>query len=149
MSRKGFLGKGILSLGLCGALLASPVTSFAAEEKTSSSPNVIYTEHGFTNVVSGEQPVISGSKKMNRASLSGGTCLSVDGGNWCKGQKMGWNFDYAQFSEYKHGSRVHKATAMANDKFTYSGWKDPGDTAYAITPYYKELKTYRSYYDVQ
>ncbi|MGG2091516.1 hypothetical protein AB1283_02035 [Bacillus sp. S13(2024)] len=50
-------------MGLCGALLASLVTSFATEEKTSSSPNMIYTEHGFTNVESGKQPVIKGSKK--------------------------------------------------------------------------------------
>ncbi|MBJ7968303.1 hypothetical protein JDS84_33450, partial [Bacillus cereus] len=56
MSNKGFLSKGILSLGLCGAVLVSPITSFAAEEKTSSStPNMIYTEFGYTDVENGEQ----------------------------------------------------------------------------------------------
>ncbi|EOV9528174.1 hypothetical protein [Bacillus cytotoxicus] len=44
------LCKGILSLGLCGAVLVSPATSFAAEENTSTGPQMIYTEHGFTNV---------------------------------------------------------------------------------------------------
>ncbi|MEI4624066.1 hypothetical protein KFD70_27605 [Bacillus pfraonensis] len=150
MSRKGFLGKGILSLGLCGALLASPVTSFAAEEKTSSSPNMIYTEHGFTNVESEKQPVIKGSKKTNDVkSLGAGTCYSVDGGYWCKGQKMGWWMDLAQFSDYKHSSRTHKATAYANGEYDYSGWQKPGVQAYAITSYYDSLNTYRSYYDVQ
>ncbi|MBE7123909.1 lactococcin 972 family bacteriocin [Bacillus cereus] len=145
MSRKGFLGKGILSLGLCGALLASPATSFAAEENTSTGPQMIYTENGFTNVESGEQRVLSGKKPMPRS----GVCLSVDGGDWCKGQKMNWKLDLAQYSVYKHSSRVHKATAMANGNYTYSGWKNPGTPADAQTLYYDSLNTYRSYYDVQ
>lgn len=147
MSVKGFLGKGILSLGLCGALFASPVTSFAAEEKTSSSPNMIYTEHGFTSAESGEQPVISGESKS--VMPTSGVCLSVDGGNWCKGQRVGWKLDLAQYSDYKHSSRVHKATAMANGNYDYSGWKNPGTPANAQTLYYKSLNTYKSYYDVK
>ncbi|MEM5682889.1 lactococcin 972 family bacteriocin [Bacillus toyonensis] len=81
--------------------------------------------------------------------MGGGTCLNVDGGKWCKGQKMGWRLDLAQFSDYEHKSRVHKATAMANGNYDYSGWKNPGKPANALTSYYKELNTYRSYYDVQ
>ncbi|MEH6936216.1 lactococcin 972 family bacteriocin [Bacillus sp. JJ783] len=145
MSRKGFLGKGILSLGLCGAVLVSPMTSFAAEEKTSSSPNIIYTEHGFTTIESGEQPVISENTPMPRS----GVCLDVDGGKWCKGQNMNWKLNLSQYSDYRHSSRTHKATAMANGNYKYSGWVKAGTPAIAETLYYSKLSTYRSYYDVQ
>ncbi|MFY0203373.1 lactococcin 972 family bacteriocin [Bacillus cytotoxicus] len=98
-----------------------------------------------------EQPVLNGAQKAQtqRASFGAGTCLNVDGGKWCKGQKMGWRLDLAQFSDYEHSSRVHKAKAMANGEYDYSGWKNPGKPANALTSYYKELNTYRSYYDVQ
>jgi len=152
MSNKGFLSKGILSLGLCGAVLVSPITSFAAEEKTSSStPNMIYTEFGYTDVENGEQPVIKGENSKYRGwSPKAGQCFdNIEGGYWCKGQTMGWNRDWAQYSKYEHGSRVHKASAMANGKYGYGKWKDPGVEAYTTSPYFYELNTYKSYYDVQ
>lgn len=147
MSRKGFLGKGILSLGLCGALLSSPVTSFAAEENNSTGPQMIYTEEGFTNVESGEQRVISGKPKY--AKIGSSLCLDTEGGNWCKGQVMGRNLDWAQYSQYDHAKRTHKASAMANGVTNRGDWVSKGKRAYKTSNYYYSLNTYKSYYDVQ
>ncbi|MEM5682888.1 hypothetical protein AAHB64_02420 [Bacillus toyonensis] len=58
-----YVTQGILSLGLCGAVLVSPATSFAAEENTSTGPQMIYTDQGFTNVEFGAQPVLNGAQK--------------------------------------------------------------------------------------
>ncbi|MGG2091517.1 lactococcin 972 family bacteriocin [Bacillus sp. S13(2024)] len=76
-------------------------------------------------------------------------CLNVDGGYWCKGQKLSIWGDLAQYSNYEHSSRVHKATAMANGEYGYSYWEDPGTPAKATSPYFYSLNTYKSYYDVQ
>lgn len=62
---------------------------------------------------------------------------------------MGWNFDWAQFSQYDHGSRTHKASAMANGVTKKGDWIKAGERAYKTSNYYKELKTYKSYYDVK
>ncbi|OQR53476.1 lactococcin 972 family bacteriocin [Bacillus sp. CDB3] len=153
------LGKGILSLGLCGAILASPVTSFAAEEHTLSvQPKMMYTEFGYTDVENGEQPVIGGEQtamkdehsRVKRWAPKTGQCFdNVDGGTWCKGQTMGWKGDLAQYSKYDHDSRDHKASAMANGETNYGKWRDPGETAYTESPYFHSLNTYKSYYDVR
>ncbi|MEK4581875.1 lactococcin 972 family bacteriocin [Bacillus sp. FSL R12-0074] len=147
MSRKGFLGKGILSLGLCGALLASPVTSFAAEENNSTGPQMIYTEEGFTNLESGEQRVIQGKATPR---VGSGQCFdNIEGGKWCKGQTMGWKLDWAQFSQYDHAKRTHKASAMANGVTNRGDWVKAGKQAYKTSNYYDKLTSYKSYYDVQ
>lgn len=147
MLSKGVLTKGALSLGLCGTLLAAPVTSFAAENNVFSGPEMIYTEFGYTNVESGPQRVIEGKAAPR---IGAGQCFdNIEGGKWCKGQTMGWMGDWAQFSQYDHGSRVHKASAMANNKTTYGKWKDPGVQAYTTSPYFDSLSSYKSYYDVQ
>lgn len=142
------LGKGILSLGLCGAILASPVTSFAAEEHTSTGPEIIYTEFGYTYAESGEQPVIIGSEGASNR-VKRGLCLEMEGGYWCKGQKYNIIGQAAQYSNYDHDNREHKATAMVNDEFYPTKWKDPGVPARATSDYFYSLNTYRSYYDVR
>ncbi|MEK4504318.1 lactococcin 972 family bacteriocin [Bacillus sp. FSL R12-0069] len=142
------LSKTILSLGLCGAILASPATSFAAEENTSTGPEIIYTEFGYTYAESGEQPVIVGSEGATNK-VKRGLCLDMEGGYWCKGQKYNIIGQAAQYSNYDHNHREHKSTAMANDKYKTSGWVDPGEPAEATSKYFYSLNTYRSYYDVK
>ncbi|MES5957114.1 lactococcin 972 family bacteriocin [Bacillus fungorum] len=158
MFNKG-LSKGILSLGLCGALLSSPITSFAAEENNFSiQPNIIYTEFGYTDVESEEQPVI-GSDNLEKDATPistksyaprKGQCFdNIEGGKWCKGQVMGWKLDRAQYSHYEHNSRTHKASAMANGVTRKGDWVKAGTPAYKESYYYKTLNTYKSYYDVK
>ncbi|WP_434165925.1 lactococcin 972 family bacteriocin [Bacillus thuringiensis] len=139
--------KGILSLGLCTVVLAAPVSSFAAEENSLSvQPKVIHTEFGYTDVESGKQPIIKGNEPIR---LLGGICMEMEGGNWCKGQKYNIIAQAAQYSNYDHDYRVHKSTAMANDKYRSSGWVDPGEPAESTSDYYYTLNTYKSYYDVR
>ncbi|TNP10721.1 hypothetical protein FHY73_29480 [Bacillus tropicus] len=151
MLNKKNLSKGILSLSLCGAVLVSPATSFAAEENTTSfQPEMIYTEFGYTNVEDGKQRVIGEGSTFKGWAPKTGQCFdNIEGGKWCKGQTMGKNFDWAQYSRYEHDSRTHKASAMANGVTKRGDWVKAGTPAYKESNYYKTLTTYKSYYDVR
>ncbi|MBG0964109.1 hypothetical protein [Bacillus sp. SRB1LM] len=139
------LKKGILSLSLCTAVLAVPVSSFAAENELpvqSSESKVILSEHGYTSASDNLKPITKEDKPQYNMQQN------VAGGVWTYGQKLNWQLKQAQFSDFNTNDWVHRSTAMANDNYWKTEWKSRGVPANSITDYFWSLNTYRSYYDI-
>lgn len=78
--------------------------------------------------------------------------ISVSAGGGTHNYAQRWSLGrVAQYSDYYHGSKAHRSTAMQNGSYYYSGgnmntWYGGGSWAKAQGPWEWSLNTYNSYW---